>query len=626
MDIRPLKYENIRLKRVVNTIQPYLELFESISAGEKGKIFDKLLDICKKETESFQGFIGIIEKDNTLFVPTFNYLKSCKVENKDNHKLISPLEEIRYLYEISIKTGKPFYTNTIDYSKYLKNIPDGHIKITNFISVPVIKNGRVAGIIALANSTVDYNDNSIISVEKIANVLSIFLNDEKSINNENIIDAILNCHENDFMCVAVDNKVVYANNFLINYLIDAHSLDVFSVNGLTEFKNVEIINIISKAYENIFKKGKFEDTLELLVNNELKSYEVIATPVISDDEIVGASILFKDVTVFNEIISKAKKDYEVEKFISDLLQEIYKGSDLNLSISNSLTKIGEYLGLTEISVYERENKGINKIYSWSTSSIPRDVQIDNLSAIFSKVEDEGIIILSGETDDNLLNSYSHTKEFASVVAYPMLQQGKMFGFIMYEKRCEHNIWSIREVELLKILSNIITSAILQKRADENLKYASTHDKLTGIYNRAYFETEIERVKKGRNFPLGFFIIDVNGLKVINDKIGHAAGDELIVNAAKILKNSVRSEDCLARIGGDEFAVIIQKANENVVKSLYQRILATQEKINQSLANKVSMAVGFAIAKNEKEITEAMKKADENMYSHKRQIKGDKPAR
>ncbi|MBZ4671961.1 MAG: diguanylate cyclase [Deferribacteraceae bacterium] len=626
MDIRYLKQENIRLKRVVNTIQPYFELFESISAGEKGRILDKLLDICKRETESFQGFIGIIEKDNTLFVPTFDYLKSCKVKNKDSFKLINPLEEIGYLYEVSIKTGKPFYTNIIDYSKYLKNIPEGHIKITNFMSVPVIKNGKVAGIIALANSTVDYNDDSIIAVEKIANILSVFLDDEKFVNNDNIIDAILSCHDKDFLCVVIDNKIVYANNFLINYLIDAHSLDIFSLNELTEFKNIEIINIISKAYDNIFKKGKFEDTLELFVNNELKSYEVIATPVINDEEIVGASILFKDITEFNEIISKAKKDYEVEKFISDLLQEIYKGSDLDLSISNSLSKIGEYLKLTEISVYERENKEINKIYSWNTDKISNNIKPDSLSAIFSKVEDEGIIILSGETDDNLLNSYSHIKELASVVAYPMLQQGKMFGFIIYEKRCEQNIWSIREVELLKILSNIITSAILQKKADENLKYASTHDKLTGIYNRAYFETEIERVKKGRNFPLGIFIIDVNDLKIINDKIGHAAGDELIVNAAKILKNSVRSEDCLARIGGDEFAIIIQRANENAAKSLYQRILDTQEKVNQNLENKVSMAVGFSIAKSEKEITEATKKADENMYLHKRQIKGGRQVR
>jgi len=626
MDIRPLKNENIRLKRVVNTIQPYFELFELISAGEKGKILDKLLDICKKETESFQGFIGIIGTDNSLFVPTFDFLKSCKVENKTNHKIIHPHEEIKYLYEISIKTGKSFYTNAIDYSKHLKDIPEGHIKITNFLSAPITKDGKVKGIIALANSTVDYTDESVKKIEKIANILSTFLDDEKSINNENIIDAILNCHERDFLCVVVHNKVVYANNFLTNYLIDAYSLDILSLNELAEFKNVEIINIIYRAYENIFKKGRFESRLELLVNNDLKSYEVIATPIISDDEIVGASILFKDITEFNEIILKTKKDYEVEKFISDLLQEIYKGIDLDLSISNSLTKIGEYLGLTEISVYERENKGIDRIYFWSTNKKSREVQIDILSYIFSKLEEEGVIISSGNVEDTVLKSDSYIENLASVVAYPILKQGKIFGFVIYKKMGEDNIWSIREVELLKILSNIIASAILQKKSDEYLKYASTHDKLTGIYNRAYFETEIERVKKGRNFPLGFFIIDVNDLKIINDKIGHVAGDELIVNAAKILKNSVRSEDCLARIGGDEFAVIIQKANENVVKNLYRRILDTQEMINQNLEIKVSMAVGFAIAKNEKEINDAIKKADENMYLHKRQIKKGRQSR
>lgn len=626
MDIRPLKSENIRLKRVVNSIQPYFELFEFISTGDKGKIFDKLLDICKKETESFQGFIGIMEKNNTLFIPTFDYLKSCKIKNKTHHKTINPYEEIMYLYEFSIKTGKSFYNNNIDYSKYFKDIPEGHIKITNFLSVPVIKDGRVKGLIALANSTIDYTDESLKKIEKVANIMSIFLDDERGISSENIIEAILNCHGKDFMCVLVDNKVAYANNYLVNYLIDVYSLDIFSLNDLAEFKNVEIINKISLAYKKILKHGKFESNLELLVNNELKSYEVIATPVISNDEIVGASILFKNITKFNKIILKTKKDYEVEKFISDLLQEIYKGADLEISISNSLTRIGGYLRLSEISVYERENKGIKKIYFWSKNKTSTDIQADILSYIFSKLEDEGVIISSGKVDDALLKSYLHTKKLASLVAYPILKQGKMFGFVMYEKIGENNIWSIREVELLKILSNILASAILQKKYDENLKYASTHDKLTGIYNRGYFETEIERVKKGRNFPLAFFIIDVNDLKIVNDTIGHTAGDELIINAAKILQNSFRSEDCLARIGGDEFAVIIQKADENLVKELYRRILDTQERINQSLEIKVSMAVGFAIAKSEKDVNDAIKKADENMYLHKRQIKNGRQVR
>jgi len=92
----------------------------------------------------------------------------------------------------------------------------------------------------------------------------------------------------------------------------------------------------------------------------------------------------------------------------------------------------------------------------------------------------------------------------------------------------------------------------RKQAEERLKYLSLHDPLTGLYNRTYFEQELNRLEGGRYHPIGVIVCDVDGLKLINDTLGHDAGDRLLLAAAGVIKDSFRKGDMVARIGGDEF--------------------------------------------------------------------------
>ena len=96
----------------------------------------------------------------------------------------------------------------------------------------------------------------------------------------------------------------------------------------------------------------------------------------------------------------------------------------------------------------------------------------------------------------------------------------------------------------------------RKEVEVKLRHHSTHDMLTGLYNRAFFEEELDRLARGRQFPLSIVMADVNGLKKVNDTLGHDAGDALLRSAARILLGAFRAEDIVARFGGDEFIVLL----------------------------------------------------------------------
>ena len=162
----------------------------------------------------------------------------------------------------------------------------------------------------------------------------------------------------------------------------------------------------------------------------------------------------------------------------------------------------------------------------------------------------------------------------------------------------------------------------QKRTQEELQFLSMHDALTGVYNRTYFEAELERLQNGRQYPVGIIMLDTDDLKIINDTYGHASGDRLLQTVAIAIKEVLRSEEVFARIGGDEFAILLPHADEVASRLVVARIKEQLEKYaykDESECIKVSIGLGVAGVKDN--LNEAFKQADANMYSDKYIKKG-----
>jgi diguanylate cyclase (GGDEF)-like protein/PAS domain S-box-containing protein len=157
-----------------------------------------------------------------------------------------------------------------------------------------------------------------------------------------------------------------------------------------------------------------------------------------------------------------------------------------------------------------------------------------------------------------------------------------------------------------------------KLGEEKLRYLGLHDPLTGLYNRIYFEEEISRIEKNRYGTVGILSCDVDGLKLVNDTLGHDQGDHLLAAAAQVIRSSFREGDLAARIGGDEFAVILPNTTESAVENACQRIQEAVDAYNAVTPQlPLSISVGFAIKNgSHKNLKDVFKEADNHMYRKK----------
>lgn len=157
----------------------------------------------------------------------------------------------------------------------------------------------------------------------------------------------------------------------------------------------------------------------------------------------------------------------------------------------------------------------------------------------------------------------------------------------------------------------------RKKAEEYLRYLGTHDVMTGLYNRAFFEETLQDLEASRKDPISFIIVDLNGLKLANDSFGHSAGDKLIRRTAEVLKASIENGTIPVRIGGDEFILIMPGANEQAAKDMVERVESLVMMNNKCYREpELSVAVGASTSAPGFSLLKFISLADDEMYKNK----------
>lgn len=157
----------------------------------------------------------------------------------------------------------------------------------------------------------------------------------------------------------------------------------------------------------------------------------------------------------------------------------------------------------------------------------------------------------------------------------------------------------------------------RKKAEAYLEYLGKHDVLTQLRNRAFYAEELNRLTRKGPWPLSVIAIDLNGLKVVNDEQGHAAGDAMLRRVGEVLAKAVDPPACAARIGGDEFTVLLPGMDERGALALHDRILSMLDLNNQFYPGQhISLAMGIASCQSGDAVEATIHRADQAMYVEK----------
>ncbi|HZH50936.1 MAG TPA: sensor domain-containing diguanylate cyclase [Microvirga sp.] len=174
---------------------------------------------------------------------------------------------------------------------------------------------------------------------------------------------------------------------------------------------------------------------------------------------------------------------------------------------------------------------------------------------------------------------------------------------------EHD-WSLVQVALTDITA--------RKKAEAYLEYLGKHDVLTKLYNRSFYADELNRLERKGPFPVTVIVIDLNGLKAVNDHLGHAAGDDLLRRAGEVLGKAVDKPNYAARIGGDEFAILLPGTDEREGAAVLDNIEKLVEINNQFYSGlALSFSMGAATSQPGERMESVVKRADLLMYEAKR---------
>ena len=393
---------------------------------------------------------------------------------------------------------------------------------------------------------------------------------------EETLTSLINATDETLLLIDTRGKILMANECaaqrfekMAGQLIGACLYDILPP-GLASLRR--------KEFDEVFRTGRQKVFID---EREGRIYESFTYPVLDDKEKVSKIAIFaKDIT------DRRKTE-----------QSLIESEDKFRSLAEE-SIVGIYL--LQENVYRYANERLAELTGYSIPELvdimgPKDIiHPDDLPMMEENIRRR----ISGEIQ-------SLQSEFRIIT-----KSGEVRNIEVYSSRA---MYKGRPSVIGTFLD--VTE---RKKAEANLKYFSIHDSLTGLYNRFFFEEELRRLGSGRFDPVGIVMCDLDGLKLVNDTLGHARGDYQIIAAAHLLKDQFRGSDLVARIGGDEFAVLLPHCSKQILEEVRKRLQGAMEhKFIPNTTIPLMMSTGYALGNGkDSPIEDLLKAADADMYDEK----------
>lgn len=300
------------------------------------------------------------------------------------------------------------------------------------------------------------------------------------------------------------------------------------------------------------------------------------------------------------------RDITERKRAEEELEAIYENAPLIMLLLDSEQRVRkankystDFIGVSEESMYGQR-----------VGDILRCTQLDSPSGCGSGPQCEQCTLLNTVSETfRTGQSFNQVETTATLIRE---DKEWNFTFLISSTLLQHQ----GEPMVLYALMDIT----LRKEAEEGLRRLSFSDTLTGLYNRNFFEEEMNRLSDGRHSPIGIIIFDVDDLKYINDNLGHESGDHILITVAGILQENLRDSDIIARIGGDEFAVLLPEIDQAGIQSILERVRSSVEQFNSTQGQiPLSVSMGQTVSEpGETDMPALLKEADNRMYGEKMQ--------
>lgn len=312
--------------------------------------------------------------------------------------------------------------------------------------------------------------------------------------------------------------------------------------------------------------------------------------------------------------------HESEQIILDCVSALYRENDPELAAENMIRHLGTELKAERALLLTYDGSRFNNTHEWCAEGVgPRQHELQSVEdtpyrrwiELFDRGECvviENLRELKGSISQQEYEALDR-RDIDCIVAAPFERDGVPIGFLAIENPPGNLIRDI--APLLRTLCFFYMMTLQRIESRERLLQLSYHDSLTGLLNRNRYMQDFDSLSE-QDEPIGVVFLDINGMKEVNDRDGHAVGDRLLIECAKTMRTVLGDAFSLYRIGGDEFVAIAVGIGESEFTRLSTELGGAFE--DDSLCH---VAIGARWEEHPKNISEMLFEADEAMYRDKR---------